>query len=70
MTYEQQESTLLNALGNNIRKCHDCGKPTSNYRCQACWYKLRNGPCPSVLDDTYIYYANDISFSRSKVRPE
>lgn len=21
------------------RKCHDCGKPTNNYRCSACWEK-------------------------------
>lgn len=20
----------------NMRKCHDCGKPTHNYRCKAC----------------------------------
>lgn len=23
------------------RKCHDCGKPTSDYRCQECWKKWR-----------------------------
>lgn len=23
------------------RRCHDCGKPTSNYRCEDCWQKLR-----------------------------
>ena len=23
------------------RKCHDCGKPTDNYRCPSCWRKLR-----------------------------
>lgn len=23
------------------RRCHDCGKPTDNYRCNACWTKLR-----------------------------
>jgi len=23
------------------RKCHDCGKPTNNYRCQECWAKIR-----------------------------
>jgi hypothetical protein len=23
------------------RRCHDCGKPTTNYRCQACWIRLR-----------------------------
>ena len=23
------------------RHCHDCGKPTPNYRCTECWRKLR-----------------------------
>lgn len=25
----------------NLRRCHDCGRPTSNYRCKRCWEKLR-----------------------------
>lgn len=25
----------------HLRKCHDCGKPTPDYRCPACWRKLR-----------------------------
>lgn len=25
----------------HMRKCHDCGKPTPDYRCPACWRKLR-----------------------------
>lgn len=24
-----------------MRKCHDCGRPTSDYRCPKCWAKLR-----------------------------
>ena len=27
--------------GKNMRKCHDCGKPTTDYRCPKCWAKLR-----------------------------
>jgi hypothetical protein len=23
------------------RECHDCGKPTNNYRCDECWRKVR-----------------------------
>ena len=23
------------------RRCHDCGRPTTDYRCPACWAKLR-----------------------------
>lgn len=33
---QSNQSTLLK------RKCHDCGKPTNNYRCSACWEKLRS----------------------------
>lgn len=25
----------------HLRRCHDCGKPTPDYRCPACWRKLR-----------------------------
>lgn len=28
-------------LDNVKRKCHDCGRPTPDYRCPACWRKLR-----------------------------
>lgn len=28
------------------RRCHDCGKPTNNYRCDACWAILRGGATP------------------------
>lgn len=24
-----------------MRRCHDCGAPTTDYRCPACWAKLR-----------------------------
>lgn len=24
-----------------VRRCHDCGRPTSDYRCPKCWAKLR-----------------------------
>lgn len=24
-----------------LRHCHDCGRPTANYRCEACWRKKR-----------------------------
>lgn len=23
------------------RRCHDCGRPTNNYRCKACWERIR-----------------------------
>lgn len=36
------------------RRCHDCGKPTDNYRCPKCWEKIRKGVgSDSVYDETY-----------------
>lgn len=26
----------------NMRRCHDCGLPTTNYRCAKCWAKIRS----------------------------
>ena len=26
---------------NGKRPCHDCGRPTNDYRCASCWEKLR-----------------------------
>lgn len=32
----------IRRFGNReTRRCHDCGKPTNNYRCDACWARLR-----------------------------
>lgn len=32
----------IRQLGNRAqRRCHDCGKPTNNYRCDVCWARLR-----------------------------
>ena len=31
------------------RRCHDCSRRTYNYRCEACWAKLRE---PEALDIT------------------
>ncbi len=28
-------------LPRGSRACHDCGKPTDNYRCNACWKRVR-----------------------------
>lgn len=25
-----------------IRRCHDCGRPTTDYRCPRCWARLRS----------------------------
>lgn len=47
----------------NGRICHDCGKPTPDYRCAACWAKRRGlsdshqKECveTSLTDGEYIY---------------
>ncbi len=46
------EDKLLKKAG-ITRRCHDCGRPTNNYRCVSCWRKLRdsngNGIDPQYL---------------------
>lgn len=34
------EDKILKKAG-ITRRCHDCGRPTNNYRCVSCWRKLR-----------------------------
>lgn len=31
----------IRGMENKTRFCHDCGKPTNNYRCDECWEKFR-----------------------------
>lgn len=44
----------------NIRRCHDCGRPTTDYRCPRYWARLRSrggyAPKGGVSDaDTVTY---------------
>ena len=36
------------------RKCHDCGRPTNNYRCAECWQRLREKQSRSYEQDPDI----------------
>lgn len=43
-----------------IRRCHDCGRPTTDYRCPRCWARLRSrggyAPMGNASDmDTVTY---------------
>ena len=38
---DERKLALAEKRGQALRKCHDCGKPTPDYRCPACWRKLR-----------------------------
>lgn len=35
-----------------IRRCHDCGRPTSDYRCPRCWARLRSRGGYAPMGDT------------------
>lgn len=42
-------------LGEGLRRCATCGRPTCNYRCAACWAKIRGGENDgSGLDPMYL----------------
>jgi len=36
------------------RTCHDCGKPTDNYRCDECWAKIREDLGDDDLESTPV----------------
>lgn len=36
--------------GAYMRRCHDCGAPTTDYRCPRCWAKLRSRGGYSTTD--------------------
>lgn len=39
---EDQDIDVLDEIElEPTRNCHDCGKPTSNYRCNDCWVKWK-----------------------------
>lgn len=39
------------------RRCHDCGRPTNDYRCPKCWARLR-GSVEGMSDiDTEPYHS-------------
>ena len=48
----------------NIRRCATCGKPTTQYRCDACWEKLRKGADFSVIGNTEASYRVIMPYSR------
>jgi|GEM_PF-6374616 hypothetical protein len=39
MSVSEEEKTKPKPL--YARRCHDCGKPCNNYRCEACWRRRR-----------------------------
>lgn len=39
------------------RECHDCGKPTYDFRCPACWQKLRQGVSELHRTDGWYIFA-------------
>ncbi len=47
-----QEKAADVAAPGGKRRCHDCGRPTFNYRCEKCWAKLRGRT--DVEEDAYV----------------
>ncbi|GKI13480.1 hypothetical protein CE91St39_29340 [Desulfovibrionaceae bacterium] len=44
-------------LKQGVRRCHDCGKPShGNYRCSACWSRIRGGSeTAQRVDEDFVY---------------
>lgn len=43
----------LSSSGLSVRRCHDCGRPTTDYRCPKCraMWREKHGVAPSAQDD-------------------
>lgn len=57
---DTKQPTKQKKLSNNYElpvthKCHDCGKPTPNYRCPDCWRKIRGYAYASSQEPVYSY---------------
>lgn len=47
-----QDGSLPNDLPPS-RTCHDCGRPTNNYRCAECWAKIQHGLNSDIASEEY-----------------
>lgn len=57
--YRRTRGTVASSRLAPGRVCHDCGRPTSNYRCSSCWEKIRSDSTKAVEDfgdSAYIMY--------------
>jgi hypothetical protein len=52
---DERKLALAEKRGQSLRKCHDCGRPTTDFRCPSCRneWRVRNGLAPvrSVYDE-------------------
>lgn len=48
-----------------MRRCHDCGRPTTDYRCPKCWSKLRSRGGYTTTDTV-----QDVETCRSTLYPD
>lgn len=59
-SYKPRDKALYKQISRYKRRCHDCGAPTTDYRCPRCWARLRRAgrysPTGEVSDmDTVAY---------------
>lgn len=55
---KQKSYAAEGMTGENLRNCHDCGKPCVDYRCPKCWEKHRakyGGSAKTTCSEDNIY---------------
>lgn len=56
----QGNKALYKRNSRYMRRCHDCGRPTTDYRCPRCWARLRRtggySPTEEVSDMDKVAY--------------
>ncbi|WP_027187617.1 hypothetical protein [Desulfovibrio cuneatus] len=71
-TYDEalQEAPLVKAK--RRRRCTTCGAPTTNYRCEDCWRRLRGFSCEDMAQgvDPTMAYSGRLKRVRVALVPE
>jgi recombinational DNA repair protein RecR len=51
-SHENDRIANLEYHKSRMRKCHDCGEPTTDYRCTACRskWRIKHGISPNMSD--------------------
>lgn len=55
-------------LGETVRPCHDCGDPTTDYRCKECWERVRGGESLETSNGECDFSGGVISYSTGGYR--
>ncbi len=65
--YNGELQNLPEVKAKRRRRCTTCGAPTTNYRCEDCWRKLRGFSCEDMAQGIDPTLANSARLKRVRV---